>query len=83
MHVDSFSDVEDEDGNIGNEDGSDALMLHELEEQNHRMGDKLVEKGYALAQLKKHTLRSSLQARLRDGLWSELRQALVQGKIFS
>jgi hypothetical protein len=37
--------VEDEDGNIGNEDGSYASMLDELEQQNHRMVDKLVQKG--------------------------------------
>jgi hypothetical protein len=45
--------VEDEDENIGVGDGSYALMLDELEQQNHRMVDKLVEKGYALAQLGK------------------------------
>jgi hypothetical protein len=48
--------VEDEDGNIGVEDGSYALMLDELEQQNHRMVDKLVEKGYALAQLGKRNV---------------------------
>jgi hypothetical protein len=45
--------VEDKDGNIGVGDGSYALMLDKLEQQNHRMVDKLVEKGYALAQLGK------------------------------
>jgi hypothetical protein len=45
--------VEDKDGNIGDEDGSYASMLDELEQQNHRMVDTLVQKGYALAQLGK------------------------------
>jgi hypothetical protein len=46
--------VEDEDGNMM--DGSYTLMLDELEQQNHRMVDKLVEKGYALAQLGKRNV---------------------------
>ncbi len=46
--------VEDEDEKMM--DGSYTLVLDELEQQNHRMVDKLVEKGYALAQLGKRNV---------------------------
>jgi hypothetical protein len=58
--------VEDEDGNIGDEDGSYALMLDELEQQNHRMVDKLVGKGYALPQLGKRNVQR-ITARQTEG----------------
>jgi hypothetical protein len=48
--------VEDEDGNICNEDRFCASILGTLEQQNHCMGDQLVEKGYALAQVGKRNV---------------------------
>jgi hypothetical protein len=48
--------VKDEDGNIGDEDGCYALVLDELEQQNHWMVNNVVGKGYALAQLRKRNV---------------------------